>query len=68
MIQRHVQLRGVIDPDELSLLQKVFDEVCRDGNIDPDGERAADCARRIFALFQAGIRDAQKIRAMLTGT
>lgn len=67
MIQRHLQLRGVVDPDELFLLQKVFDEVCRVKNISPDGERAADCARRIFALYEAGIRDPQELREMLTG-
>lgn len=67
MIERHLQLRGIIDPAELSLLQKVFNELCRGRELDPDGEEAAACARRLLALFQAGIRDTQKLLAMLRG-
>ncbi|MDR6757020.1 hypothetical protein J2Y48_002316 [Mycoplana sp. BE70] len=68
VIQRHLLHNHIIGPDEISKLQSVFDEICQRRKIDPGGEEAAGLARRIFALFQTGIHDPNKLRAMLDET
>jgi hypothetical protein len=49
---------GVFTPDELHLLQRVFDQLSKPGDV---GELRDGLASRIIANFQAGIRDEREL-------
>lgn len=52
---------GVFTPDDIDLLQRVFDRISESG--DNDDQRDG-LASRIIANFQAGIRDEQELLSL----
>ena len=56
MIQTYLR-RGTFYPNDLAMLQRVFDEVCADGNHAGDGVDAEIIASTLLSLFQCGTTD-----------
>ena len=52
------QTGGLFTPEDLDLLQRVFEITSNPGDDDEQRDR---CASRIVANFQAGIRDEQEL-------
>jgi hypothetical protein len=46
---------GVFQPEELEVLQRVFDQVCRERKHHPESEEAETIAVTIIVLFQTGL-------------
>jgi hypothetical protein len=68
MLKDHVRLLQGIDPDELSLLQRVFDRACEAKLVEKRSDLAVDLAAQIINLYQHGVRDEQQLLTMVTGT
>jgi hypothetical protein len=68
MLHRHVQLTFEIEPGELGMLQRVFDQILNRRAIVPESEAAGRIAADLIMLFQHGIRDERQLLAMLSGT
>ncbi|MDF1631240.1 hypothetical protein [Mycoplana sp. MJR14] len=64
MIHRHLPRESFVDPAGLSILGHVFDEICRQRQIEADTEPAHALAGRLISLYQEGIRDGEKLLAM----
>ncbi|RWE28207.1 MAG: hypothetical protein EOS78_32475 [Mesorhizobium sp.] len=54
--------RGLLKPDEVATLQRVFDEACRRRQAHPESAEARELALTLLALYNAGMVD----EAMLT--
>ncbi|AZO57283.1 MULTISPECIES: hypothetical protein [unclassified Mesorhizobium] len=54
--------RGLLKPDEVATLQRVFDEACRRRQAHPESAEARELALTLLALYNAGMAD----EAMLT--
>ncbi|MBB3979113.1 hypothetical protein GGQ64_004349 [Rhizobium azooxidifex] len=65
MIHRHLPNEGFIDPAGLSMLGDVFDEVCRQRQIVAESEPAFALAKQLLSLYQQGIRDREKLLAIV---
>lgn len=57
MMPKSVHDRGLLRPDEIARLQRVFDEVCRRRGARPDSGTAREIALTILALHNAGMVD-----------
>jgi hypothetical protein len=55
-----------IEPDELSMLQRVFDAVSEHRKLEDDRAREVDLASTLIELFQSGIRCEAKLLAALS--
>lgn len=55
--------RGVLKPADIAKLQRVFDEACRAGQIEPGSGSARETALTILALYNAGLVDEQSLRS-----
>ena len=52
---------GVLDPENLSFLRAIFDEICTaDGSMDED--EVASVARKLLVLFNGGTRDRELLK------
>ena len=56
---------GVFEPEDLALLQRLFDEVCEARGYTPGSEHAEYMALLIVTLFQSGIVDESSLRKAL---
>ncbi|MCG5481420.1 MAG: hypothetical protein KK478_20680 [Ensifer alkalisoli] len=54
-----------IHPDELVILEEVLDRALRERNLAIGSEEADQLARKVIELYQAGIRDPEKIWEMI---
>ena len=54
-----------IGPDDLSLLQRIFDSEVQNRKLRVDGEEAEALARRLIELFKSGIRREDALREVL---
>lgn len=57
---------GVAYPDDLALLKRVYDYVCREQGIADGSSEAADLAARAMALFSQGVVDEGLLREHLS--
>ncbi|MCV3738395.1 hypothetical protein OCK02_19495 [Rhizobium sp. TRM96647] len=64
MIQRHLPKDSFIDPAGLSMLGGVFDEICRQRQIEAESEAAFALAKQLLSLYNEGIHDRAKLLAM----
>ena len=55
-----------IEPDELSMLQRVFDAVSEQLGVEDDKAREVDLASTLIELFQSGIHCEAKLLAALS--
>ena len=49
--------QGGIQPEEIDLLQRVFDHLCVDANCDKDSEDAEYIGITLFQIYQGGARN-----------
>ncbi|WP_018240759.1 hypothetical protein [Ensifer sp. BR816] len=54
-----------ISPDDLTLLQGIFDDKVEARHIKTDTEKADTIARGLIALFQSGMRAADALRDVI---
>ncbi|UVK39560.1 hypothetical protein LHFGNBLO_000944 [Mesorhizobium sp. AR10] len=47
--------RGLLKPADVAMLQRVFDEACRQREAHPDSTEARELALTLFALHNAGM-------------
>ena len=47
--------RGLLRPDDIAKLQRVFDEACRRRDVHPDSAEAREIALNLLALHNAGM-------------
>ena len=59
---KSVHDRGVLKPADIAMLQRIFDEACKVGNVDPRSGDAREIALTILALHNAGMADEQTLR------
>jgi hypothetical protein len=63
MIARYSEkFGGFFEPEDLKLLQKLFDGVCTERGYSPDSEDAERAALLIVNLFKSGIVDEIPLR------
>jgi hypothetical protein len=63
----HTGTQGIVYPDELRILESVFEDVCRTSKITRDSADAENMALKIMLLFQSGVDDrGQLLEAAIT--
>jgi hypothetical protein len=63
MLTRLVQRDGrVIRPEELRLLQSIFDDLCAAKGIEHDSVAATDTASFLISAYQSGVTDEERLR------
>ncbi|MBB3980202.1 hypothetical protein GGQ64_005455 [Rhizobium azooxidifex] len=65
MIHRHLPKESYIDPAGLSMLGDAFDEICRQRQIEAESEAAFALAKQLLSLYQQGIRNREKLLAVV---
>lgn len=55
---------GFFEPDELSLLQNIFDQICAQGGIVRESEKAEAVAADLIAHYQGGLRGEELFHAV----
>ena len=58
--------RSILLPNDLALLQEIFDEACVSKRIAHDSAAAQRMAQRLILIFQAGTHEKKPILARLT--
>ncbi|ESY87851.1 hypothetical protein NKI51_02225 [Mesorhizobium australicum] len=53
--------RGLLKPDEVATLQRVFDEACRRRQAHPESAEARELALTLLALYNAGMVDEEML-------
>ncbi|MBZ9737991.1 MULTISPECIES: hypothetical protein [unclassified Mesorhizobium] len=53
--------RGLLKPDEVATLQRVFDEACRRRQAHPESAEARELALTLLALYNAGMVDEETL-------
>jgi hypothetical protein len=56
-ISRLASAAGVFEPEDVDLLQRIFDQICKDRGYMRDCPEAGRIAASLFQLFHAGIYD-----------
>jgi hypothetical protein len=66
MITDHIQHSpDAIRPEDLAMLQRVFDGACASSEIAKGTNRAEGLAATLFRLFQEGVRDEDELDKLL---
>ena len=66
MLTRLFQADGrIIQPEELRLLQSIFDDLCVAKGIEHDSAAALDTASFLISAFQSGVRDEERLRRII---
>jgi len=65
MLLKHVQVLDPIEPEEMEMLQRVFDQVCNVRGFRKQTPEAVDVARLIMNLYQNGIHLERQLIAMV---
>ncbi|KAA9384130.1 hypothetical protein [Neorhizobium galegae] len=65
MITEHVSFTSgdPLQPEELDLLQRVFDLTCAEVGIEKKSRQAEGLAATLLKLFQSGTRDERELKA-----
>ena len=53
--------RGLLKPDDIARLQRVFDEACRRRDVHPESTEARELALTLLALHNAGMVDEEML-------
>lgn len=56
---RAVGRLGILDPEQIALLQEIFDLACARLDLDPKSAEAENIAQRLVATHQSGTLDRQ---------
>jgi hypothetical protein len=65
MLIKHVHVLDPIEPDELSMLQRVFDQACKVRGIQKQTPEAVEVAILIISLYQHGVLNERQLIAMV---
>jgi hypothetical protein len=66
MLSRLVQMNGlVVRPDELQILQGVFEDVCMMKGVEHDSAAASDAAAFLISIYQSGVTDEGRLRRVI---
>ena len=57
--------RGCLDPDDLTALQAIFDNLSPQEEADSDGSNARRTARLLIRLYRAGHRDPRELETLI---
>lgn len=59
------QRTDTLRPDQLAMLQRVFDRACASSGITKSSLRAEGLAATLFHLFQEGVDDEDKLNVLM---
>lgn len=65
MITRFLRAEDCFRPDDLVMLQRVLDDLCKDCLLSHRSAAADELAKQIIRLYKAGARDPEKIVSIL---
>ncbi|MDO1582515.1 hypothetical protein [Rhizobium oryzicola] len=65
MIKDKTTHRGVIMPEELSMLQQLFETIANRRRLDKRSTQAVELAALIINLYEHGVRREEQLRALL---
>ncbi|MFC5446358.1 hypothetical protein [Rhizobium halophytocola] len=65
MIEKHANMSGMLAPDDLQVLQKIFDIICEKRHIAKNSIEAKREARILLDIYMAGIRSESQLLGML---
>lgn len=65
-IIRVVGRLGILDPEQIALLQEIFDLACARMKLDPKSPEAENLAQRLVATHQSGTLDKRAFLSSLT--
>lgn len=54
-----------LGPDELSMVQGLIKDYCRERAVEPTCQEAQDAAKELLGWFQLGITDSARLRELL---
>lgn len=57
MFTSHIQLWPIFSPEDLQLLQRVFDQLCASKGLEKSTEEAKVLAQRLFVSYRLGVKD-----------
>ncbi len=57
--------QGIVDPDKLAALSRLFEAYCAENGIGPDHPDRNRIAHRIMALFTAGVSTVDQLASAL---
>ncbi len=66
MLREHTPSASALNPEDLSMLQQVFDRICDKRGIIKHTGRASDVAGDLIDLFQHGIRNEVQLLRLLS--
>jgi hypothetical protein len=66
MLKSHDYTDAVL-PTGIELLDDVFTELLMDRGLPRDGQDAEIIARRLFSIYQSGVRDLDELRKIAAG-
>jgi hypothetical protein len=67
MITQHLtDLKEAVRPEQLNMLQRVFDRACEAAHIAKQTPQAEGLAATLFHLFKSGIEEEEKLIEMLS--
>jgi hypothetical protein len=66
MLTRLLQTNArIVQPDELRILQNIFDDLCSARGIEHDSVAASDAASFLISAFQSGVTDEERLRRVI---
>lgn len=65
MLVDHINLLTPVEPDELQMLQRVFDQACATKAVQKRSRRAEELAATIITYYQHGIREERQLYLMV---
>lgn len=68
MLEKHAPSATALEPSELQMLQRVFDEICERRGFVRTGDAAAGLTRILVDIYQHGVRTEQQLMTMLSDT
>ncbi|MBD9375648.1 hypothetical protein IB238_23870 [Rhizobium sp. ARZ01] len=65
MITRFTRAGEFVGPEDLAILQEVFDNLCKEHKFEHRSATADELARQIFEIYKAGARDRERIMTLV---
>jgi hypothetical protein len=66
MLSSRTAQRGIMEPEELADLDKVFKYACRMNKTPPDTEAGKMTAKRLITAYSQGVRNTAVLRRLAT--
>ncbi len=66
MLTRLPQTNGcIVQPEDLGLLQRIFDDFCAAKGIEHNSVAATDAAFFLISIYQSGVTDKERLRRVI---